>query len=292
MTPHRSPARARIARKAAAPPFPRFPEKHREDPLVTPARFLQYLKERGRLPTTPMPESVVFLFGPRLREHVETRYEGEPSKTFSRLHVPRSGGGRLGVHFVPGIGGPQLATEVEELAELGVRRFVIVGLAGSIQPSLPHGRWVLCTKALRDEGTSHHYLRPSRWVRPSEPLSAALRESLRKSKLSFVEGPSWTTDAPYRETLKEVRRYRKEGILTVEMEAATLFAVARYRSVESAALFLVSDVLEEKGWHPGFTEAHHQLQQGVRLALGTLRRMARAPLPSHGEVAQNNISRR
>jgi purine-nucleoside phosphorylase len=79
-----------------------------------------------------------------------------------------------------------------------------------------------------------------------------------KNNINFSEGTTWTIDAPYRETTKEINKYKKEGIATVEMEAAALFAVTRYRKLKSAAIFSISDVLGEK-WEPKFNTKEHKV---------------------------------
>ena len=86
---------------------------------------------------------------------------------------------------------------------------------------------------------------------------------LERNNLEFFTASTWTIDAPYRETKKEVVHYKKLGIATVEMEASALFAVASVRKVKVAAAFVVSDILGEK-WDPQF----HKLD--VKKALNKL----------------------
>ena len=66
-------------------------------------------------------------------------------------------------------------------------------------------------------------------------------------------------DTPYRETVREVRRWRREGLLTVDMEAAALFSVARFRRASAASVFVISDQLDESGWRPRF----HEVREGL-----------------------------
>jgi uridine phosphorylase len=110
---------------------------------------------------------------------------------------------------------------------------------------------VLCTGAVRDEGVSHHYLPTDTPVGPDRGLTEALGEALAE-RGPLRSGMTWTIDAPYRETVAEVRRYRAEGVLTVEMEAAALFAVAAVRSVPMASAFCISDLLSSVTWDPRF----------------------------------------
>ncbi len=70
--------------------------------------------------------------------------------------------------------------------------------------------------------------------------------------MPYTIGTSWTIDAPYRETYAEIRQYTKENVLTVEMEAAAIFAVAHYLSVDAGLLFTISDYLNEDDWEVNF----------------------------------------
>jgi uridine phosphorylase len=177
-----------------------------------------------------------------------------------------------------GVGGPSAAMAVEELGAAGVRRFVIVGMAGGLQADLEPAGFVVCDSALRDEGVSHHYLPWGRWVRPAEKLTASLVSELRSAGSADEPvrvGPTWTTDAPYRETAEEVRAFRAEGVVTVEMEAASVFAVAEVRGYQAAAAFVVSDLLTETGWTGHFRAPG--LRPNLRRLLSATRRALAAP---------------
>ncbi len=133
-----------------------------------------------------------------------------------------------------------------------MKNFLIVGTGGAIQKDFKIGDVVVCTKAIRDEGTSHHYLKSTKYALPSKVLSNKIEQALQKAKIKFRKGFSWTIDAPYRETVKELVTYRKEGVLTVEMEASALFSIGKYRNVNVAAVFVISDLITEKNWKPAF----------------------------------------
>jgi uridine phosphorylase len=161
-------------------------------------------------------------------------------------------GMRLGV-FHPGVGAPLAAAFLEEAIALGFRTFVAVGGAGALLPDLVLGHAVVVDSAVRDEGTSFHYLAPSRKVEADAAGVAALCSVLDENEVPFVTGCSWTTDAIYRETRARVDRRVAEGCLTVEMEAAAFFAVARFRGVHFGQLLYAGDSLagpswEERGW--------------------------------------------
>jgi purine-nucleoside phosphorylase len=147
-----------------------------------------------------------------------------------------------------GVGGPLSGAYLEEAIAWGCRRFVVVGSAGSIRPGLPKGAFVVPTAAIRDEGTSYHYLAPCREVRAHPAAVRAVTATLSRHGIPFITGKTWTTDAFYRETPRKVRARRGEGCVTVEMEAASLLAVARFRRVRLGILLYRADDVSGGGW--------------------------------------------
>jgi len=119
-------------------------------------------------------------------------------------------------------------------------------MAGTIQPHLQAGDVMFCQRALRDEGTSHHY--DATAARYAEATAVFTQQLIQKWPHPHHVGASWTTDAPYRETRPEVDAYAAEGILTVEMEAAALFTVGNYLGVETAAILVIGDHVTPTGW--------------------------------------------
>jgi APA family basic amino acid/polyamine antiporter len=156
-------------------------------------------------------------------------------------------GRRLTV-FHPGVGAPMVAAMLEEVIALGCRSFVACGGAGVLDRAIALGHLVVPTAAVRDEGTSYHYLPPSREVEPSPEGLAAVEAVLARNGCAYLRGKTWTTDALYRETAAKVRRRRAEGCLTVEMEAAALFAVARFRGVTLAQILYGGDDVSGAEW--------------------------------------------
>ena len=161
-------------------------------------------------------------------------------------------GGKVAVTGNFGIGAPAAVTVMEDLIASGVAKFISVGSAGTLQKHIKPGDLMVCERAIRDEGTSHHYLKPAKYAHASKEMSARIKKALDQAGLGYFTGTSWTIDAPYRETVAEARRYQKEGVATVEMEASALFAVAQFRKAEIGAIFTVSDSLAELRWKPKF----------------------------------------
>jgi uridine phosphorylase len=150
-------------------------------------------------------------------------------------------------------GAPAAATVLEELIALGAREFISIGAAGCLQPRCGFGEAVVCTGAIRDEGVSHHYAAAEKFAWPSETLTRRLAQTPAASGTAPQSGLTWTIDAPYRETVAEARSYQAEGVVYVEMEAAALFTVGRYRGVDVAAAFVISDhLLAEERWTHAF----------------------------------------
>lgn len=162
------------------------------------------------------------------------------------------------------IGAPATATALEEAVACGGREFLILGIAGGINQKLQISDLVLCDRAIRDEGTSHHYIKESKYAFPDKKLTLKLENMLARDGMQFYKGTTWSIDTPYAETKEEINHYRHEGVLTVEMEAAALFAVAKRRNVKAAALFVISDLLGRE-WS-GFKDSDYKVNGYKKLA--------------------------
>jgi uridine phosphorylase len=110
------------------------------------------------------------------------------------------------------------------------------------------GHLVVPSSALRDEGTSYHYLPPSREVDASPEAVRAIQQTLDDAGVPYVTGKTWTTDAIYRETSTKIARRREEGCLTVEMEAAAFFAVAQFRGITFGQILYGGDDMSGDLW--------------------------------------------
>lgn len=192
--------------------------------------------------------------------------------------VVDSPAGRPVAVLQPGVGAPLAAMFLEELAAMGVRTVVGVGGAGALLPHLTLGHAVVLGSAVRDEGTSFHYLPPGRAVDADPAGVEALSGVLQAEGIPYVVGRSWTTDAVFRETPQRVRRRREEGCAVVEMEAAALLAVARFTGVRFAQLLLAADSLAGPEWeHRGWTTAREARLGMFGLALAGVDALVETP---------------
>jgi uridine phosphorylase len=179
--------------------------------------------------------------------------------------------------FQPGVGAPLAAFLLEEVVDYGVRAVVACGAAGALVEGLDLGHPVVVGRAIREEGTSYHYLPPSRTVDADAAAVAALSGALEAAGVVPRVVTTWTTDAPYRETAAKVARRRSEGAATVEMEAAALLAVARFRSISLGVLLSAGDSLAGEEWdHRGWTAAREARERCLWLAADAALRL---PLP-------------
>jgi len=176
---------------------------------------------------------------------------------------------RILVLKVPGFGAPTAVMTLEELAAFGIKKFVNLGAAGGLQQNMNIGDIVICDRAIRDEGTSHHYLPVEKYAFPCPELTENLCTAFQRKGIQYSKGTSWTTDAPYRETIEELRQYCSDGVATVEMEVSALFAVGAYRGVSVSAIFAISDILSEEDWNQGYhsEEKLESLKQIFEVAL-------------------------
>jgi uridine phosphorylase len=153
----------------------------------------------------------------------------------------------------PVVGAPQTVMILEKLIVLGVRRVILLGWVGGLSPTLSPGDIILPDEAISEEGTSRHYsdeIRP----RPSCSLVNDLKEGMKQEGLPYRQGPIWTTDAPYRETIDKLKELQSQGVLGVDMETSAVFTVSTFRGIEAAALLIVSDDLSKMTWRHGFRD--------------------------------------
>ncbi len=148
----------------------------------------------------------------------------------------------------PGVGAPLAVAFLEDAIALGCRKFIACGGAGVLNREIAVGHLVVPTSAIRDEGTSYHYLPPSREVSASPQAISAIQQTLDDHAIPYITGKTWTTDAIYRETPAKMARRRAEGCITVEMEAAAFFAVAQFRDVTFGQILYGGDDLSGDVW--------------------------------------------
>jgi uridine phosphorylase len=150
--------------------------------------------------------------------------------------------------FHPGVGAPLAVGLLEEVIALGAQKFIACGGCGVLDDHVDVGHPFILTSAVRDEGTSYHYLAPGREALPHPDSVAALKTTLNEHKLVYNLAKTWTTDAIYRETIEKRNLRVAQGCEVVEMEAAAFFAVAEFRQVVFGQILYGGDLVKPEGW--------------------------------------------
>lgn len=233
--------------------FPNHQDKYNSEPVFSPNDLHDYRNAANIGYGFPVPEQIILCYSPVLMDYVTENYSVSSYKiSLGDLLIFSETSDSVGLMGNFGFGAPVTVTLSEVLIAMGVKRIINIGVAGTLQKHIDIGDIVVCDKAIRDEGTSYHYLPPDIYAYPHSELTKRITETLDNIGTEYFTGPSWTTDAPYRETVAEVSKYQEEGVLTVEMEASAVFALGEHRNVEVGAIFTISDSLADMKWRPEF----------------------------------------
>jgi len=147
-------------------------------------------------------------------------------------------------------GAPQAARMLEVMATRGVTKFMVCGGAGTLDDANTGDKVLVPTSALRDEGTSYHYLPPSREVHLNPEVQVKIEQTLTDEGVLYLPVKTWTTDAIFRETVDKVEQRRREGCDVVEMECSAYYAVAQHKDLQCGQLLYAADsVCKDEGWN-------------------------------------------
>ena len=210
---------------------PLFRNKHFGCPAVfNPENLLRETRRQKSLPTGTVPPLCVLDPDGDIVAHLLRNKQAERDPAWACYHTTLYRFQRNGMAFgIVGcaVGGPFAVLLAEQLFVSGCELLISITSAGQIVPLRTPPYFVLIEKALRDEGTSHHYLPPTKYVHLLPTLGNRLTQALDHFTPAVERGAAWTTDAPYRETAEAIEAARAEGVLAVEMEAASLYAFAQ-----------------------------------------------------------------
>jgi len=215
------------------PSIPLLRNKFYDRPSVfTPVNLLREARRQKGLAAGDVPPVCVLDPDGNIVDHLRrtrqaTRCEVWPCY-HTRLYAFSLGNTPCGI-IGRAVGGAFAVLLAEQLFAAGCRLLLSMTSAGQIHAVREPPYFVLIDRALRDEGASYHYLAPSPFARLSPQLAQVLSQDLDRFPEPLLLGAAWTTDAPYRETDEAIAEARREGILAVEMEAASLYAFAEAR---------------------------------------------------------------
>ena len=243
--------------------FPLFRHRLASPSAFRPEALVEAVRAERGIETASVPEICVLDFDGDLTDWLVKTGMAHPYPAWACFHTTMYSfeidGTECGI-VARTIGGPYAVLVAEQLYVSGAR--VLLGLtsAGRVSPALPVPSLVVATSAIRDEGTSYHYLSAADIVTAPAKLAANLYEGLQGLGFPVSQGLVWTTDAPYRETTEELQEHAANGALAVEMQAASLFAFAQGRDANVGVVAHVTNAIDhtgepfdkgsdEHGWH-------------------------------------------
>jgi uridine phosphorylase len=254
---------------------PLFEHNHADEPVFLPGNMLESARIQKSLPLVVVPDGCLLDFDGELVDLLVANGKAELEPTWPCFHTRlyRWSVNETEYGIIGGTVGASFAVLVaEELFALGCRALVTISSAGLIAEHLQTPLFLLIEQALRDEGTSYHYLPSERYAQASSPLLEAVTQRLNEADLQCIRGKSWTTDAPFRETQKLISARRDEGIISVEMEAAALLAMgtALNKPVICFAHITNSMATRDDDFEKGGDNGHETALRVCALALSAL----------------------
>lgn len=158
-------------------------------------------------------------------------------------------GKKIGL-FLSRVGAPACTAGLEEVIAMGAKKLVQFGVCGVLNQDAVGGRLILPSSAVRDEGTSYHYLPGAEEIEADPRCLRILKACLEKHGIPYVAGKTWTTDGIYRETAQRIAERKEQGCIAVEMECSASLAVGRFRGIPLMQFLFGADNLDAAQWEP------------------------------------------
>jgi uridine phosphorylase len=242
--------------------------------VFEPANLLREARRQKTLPETAVPDICILDPDGDILRALRRQGYAHLSPGWACYHTElyefEHSGGRFGI-IGCAVGASFAVLLAEELFVSGCRFLISVTSAGQILARGPTPYFVVIDRALRDEGTSYHYLPPTEFAEADGALVATAMHALREIPHQTHRGVAWTTDAPFRETAAAIDEARCRGILAVEMEAAALYAFAQARQKPVLCLAHVTNRMAVDGGDFEKGEA-----EGAHASLAVIAAVARA----------------
>ena len=150
--------------------------------------------------------------------------------------------------FMSRVGASACTVAYEEALAMGLDKLIMFGTCGVMNKEIKDLAIIIPEAAIRDEGTSYHYMEASDEIIVNEKYIPEFTEILEQNNVSYVLGKAWTTDAPYRETRAKVLKRKEQGCICVDMECSAMKAVANFRNKELFHFFYAADNLDSAKW--------------------------------------------
>lgn len=227
-------------------------------------------------PLKGFPETAVSCFSRKLLERGLTELAGDLEPPICTLDTEDGGvpvyhmiyQGIPMALYMSRVGAPACVGQMEEMIARGARKFVVFGSCGVLDSAYDKWHLIVPTAAMRDEGTSYHYLPAADEIRMQPEAGEVLGQVITDHGKEFARGKVWTTDAIYRETVEKTRKRKEAGCIAVDMECSAIHAVAEFRGVGLAQFFYAEDNLDQEVWDD------RGLSRGVRTKAAELLQLA------------------
>jgi len=190
-----------------------------------------------------------------------------------RVYLMQAGSFKRPIYVVPmSIGAPQAARVVEAMCALGVKKFMVCGGAGTLDDCITKDKTLIPIAAIRDEGTSYHYIPPSREVELNPKVLEVIEKVLKREKEPYQKVKTWTTDAIFRETANRVAQRKSDGAHVVEMECSAYYALAQHKKIALGQILYAGDVVstdewDYRDWHELYDRREKLFELGVKCLL-------------------------
>lgn len=228
--------------------IPHYSDKYDAEALFSPNEAVSAQGENRGLPDVP--PAVILGYQTELTEAVRERADSTVDIVRSQyLYRLSDAVGYVPVHEW-GVGAPITAIVTENVVAAGATAVVMLGGCAGLQTDVAPDTAILPTDSIRDEGVSYHYLPADEAVTTTIALVDELDDSFADADFETTCGTTWTTSAMYRETIPEIEQYSNDGVVSLCMESAALWAVCRYRGVDTATVHAIGDYLTADEWVP------------------------------------------
>lgn len=146
------------------------------------------------------------------------------------------------------VGAASCCVAYDTMLAKGLEKLVMFGTCGVLDENIEDLGIIIPTYAIRDEGTSYHYMASSDEIEVNKKYKEDFIAILNSHNIKYVEGKTWTTDAPFRETIDKIKMRKDMGAICVDMEASAINAVADFRDKEVFQFFYAADKIVSSSW--------------------------------------------
>ncbi|HWX26879.1 MAG TPA: nucleoside phosphorylase [Steroidobacteraceae bacterium] len=256
---------------------PILAQKHYTQPSAfTPENLLREARRQKQIADSPIPEICILDPDGDIVRSLLARGEARLERGWACYHTQLYTFSRGGIDFgIVGcaVGASYAVLIAEEMFASGCRLLISVTSSGQIVPIRPPPYFILIERALRDEGTSYHYIAASDYSHADAGLISALNGAFSGFPVPVVTGATWTTDAPFRETQPAIDAMIKRNLMAVEMEAAALYAFAQVRQKPVLCFAHVTNQMGrvDGDFEKGEADGSHDALQLIAIAVDRLR---------------------